>query len=95
LSDFKNLSAVICTCRIDAHPHCAYFFGVSTAAEIKAAIDQLSPQERCKLEALLHPWADDDWNRQMAADAEPGGKLYRLMEQAEAEAKAAKLRNFP
>jgi hypothetical protein len=34
----------------------------------------------------LHEWTDDDWDRQMAADAEPGGKLHRLMEQAEAEA---------
>jgi hypothetical protein len=53
---------------------------MSTVAEIKAAIDQLSPQERCELEALLHPWVDDDWDRQMAEDAGPGGKLHRLME---------------
>jgi hypothetical protein len=31
----------------------------------------------------------------MAADAKPGGKLYRLMEKAETEAKAGKLRDFP
>jgi hypothetical protein len=42
---------------------------MSTVAEIKAAIDLLSPQERCELEALLHPWTDDDWDRQMANDA--------------------------
>jgi hypothetical protein len=29
---------------------------MSTIAEIKAAIDLLSPQERCQLEAMLHPW---------------------------------------
>jgi len=28
---------------------------MSTVAEIKAAIGQLSPQEHCELEALLHP----------------------------------------
>ena len=65
---------------------------MSTVAEIKAAIDQLSPQERCELEALLHPFEDDDdWDRQMAEDAKPGGKLHRLMEQSEAEAKAGRL----
>ena len=68
---------------------------MSTVAEIKAAIDQLSPQERCELEALLHPWPDDDWDRQMAADAEPGGKLYRLMEASEKNAKAGKLVDLP
>jgi len=68
---------------------------MSTVAEIKAAIDQLSPQERCELEALLHPWADDDWDRQMAADAEPGGKLYRLMEASRKNAKYGKLIDFP
>jgi hypothetical protein len=52
---------------------------MSTVAEIKAAIDQLSTQERCELEALLHPWAEEDWDRQMAADAEPGGKLHEMM----------------
>ena len=64
---------------------------MSTVAEIKAAIDQLSPQERCELEALLHPFEDDDWDRQMAEDAKPGGKLHRLMEQAEVEAKTGRL----
>ena len=53
---------------------------MSTVAEIKAAIDLLSPQERCELEALLHPQVDDDWDQQMAADAEQGGKWYQLKE---------------
>ena len=68
---------------------------MSTVAEIKAAIDRLSPQERCELEALLHPWPDDDWDRQMAEDAKPGGKLYRLMETSEKNAKAGKLVDLP
>ena len=52
---------------------------MSTVAEIKRAIEKLSPQERCELEALLHPWPDDDWDRQMQADAEPGGTLNGMM----------------
>jgi hypothetical protein len=55
------------------------------------AIKELSLQERCELEALLHPFDDDDWDRQMKRDAKPGGKLHRLMLQSEAEAKAGKL----
>ena len=68
---------------------------MSTVAEIKAAIDQLSPQERCELDALLHPWPDDDWDCQMREDAKPGGKLHRLMEASKENAKAGKLVDFP
>jgi hypothetical protein len=66
-----------------------------TLAEIKAAIDKLTLEERCELEALLHPFEDDSWDRQMKRDAEPGGKLYRLMEASEKEAKAGKLIDLP
>jgi hypothetical protein len=68
---------------------------MSTVAEIKAAIDQLSPQERCELEALLHPWAEDDWDRQMTADAEPGGKLHGIMSSSRKNAQVGKLMDFP
>jgi hypothetical protein len=68
---------------------------VSTVAEIKAAIDKLSPQERCELEALLHPWEDDDWDRQMRADAEPGGKLHKMMLASLENAKSGKLSDWP
>jgi hypothetical protein len=68
---------------------------MSTVAEIKAAIDQLSPQERCELEALLHPWAEDDWDRRMAADAETGGKLHDMMSASHKNAQAGKLMDFP
>jgi hypothetical protein len=56
---------------------------MSTVAEIWSAIQGLSLQERCELEALLHPFADDDWDRQMKRDAQPGGKLHKLMEESE------------
>jgi hypothetical protein len=68
---------------------------MSTVAEIKRAIDQLSPQERCELEALLHPWQDDPWDRQMQADAEPGGKLHDLMSASRKDGAAGKLKDFP
>jgi len=68
---------------------------LSTLAEIKRAIEKLSPQERCELEALLHPWPDDDWDRQMQADAEPGGKLHEMMSASHKNARAGKLMDFP
>ncbi|MDB6021627.1 MAG: hypothetical protein JWQ04_1484 [Pedosphaera sp.] len=68
---------------------------MSTVAEIKAAIDQLSPQERCELEALLHPWPDDEWDRQMRVDAEPGGKLHKLMSSSRRNDEDGKLSDWP
>jgi hypothetical protein len=68
---------------------------MSTVAEIKAAIDQLPPQERCELEALLHPWVEDDWDREMASDAEPGGKLHEMMSASRKGVRLGKLMDFP
>lgn len=68
---------------------------MSTVAEIKSAIDKLSPQERCELEALLHPWADDEWDRQMQADTEPGGKLHEMMLASRKNTQAGELKDFP
>jgi hypothetical protein len=45
---------------------------VSTVAEIREAIARLSPQEYCELMAELFPHADDEWDKQMKADAEAG-----------------------
>jgi hypothetical protein len=63
---------------------------MSTVAEIKAAIPSLTLEEREEIARYLHDF-DDDWDRQMAEDAKPGGKLHRLMLQSESEAKAGKL----
>jgi hypothetical protein len=68
---------------------------MSTVAEIKRAIEKLSPQEHCELEALLHPWPDDDWDRQMQADAEPGGKLHEMMSASRKNAQAGTFMDFP
>jgi hypothetical protein len=63
--------------------------------EIKSVIGQLSPRERAELNAWLQDWPDDDWDRQMAADAKNGGKLAKLKREAEADARAGRLRGFP
>ena len=45
---------------------------MSTVAEIKEAIAKLSPREYCELMAELHPFPDDEWDKQMKADAAAG-----------------------
>ena len=67
---------------------------MSRVQEIKAAIEQLTPEERCELAALLNP-VEDDWDRQMKKDAEPGKKLHRIMEAANKEYEQGKSLPFP
>ena len=45
---------------------------MSTVQEIKSAIEQLPLEERAALSADLCGWSDDDWDRQMNADAAAG-----------------------
>jgi hypothetical protein len=68
---------------------------MSRVEEIKAAIEQLSPEERCELAALLNPVEDDDWDRQLKKDADPGTKLHQLMEAANKEYEQGKSLPFP
>jgi hypothetical protein len=51
---------------------------MSTVAEIKAAIDQLSPHERDELESLLHP----DWDLPLPQNETPPGVREKLEEAA-------------
>ena len=67
---------------------------MSTVAEIKAAIDKLSLQERCELETLLHPFEDDDWDRQMKRDA-AAGKLDKLLSTVDDDFAHGKLPDLP
>jgi hypothetical protein len=70
----------------------------TSGKQAKAAVDLtfLRPTgERCEREALLHPHVEDNWDRQMADDAEPGGKLHEMMSASRKNAQAGKLLDFP
>jgi hypothetical protein len=60
---------------------------MTSLLEIKAAIDRLSPREYCELMAMLHPSADDGWDRQIAADL-AAGRLDGLIAEARADSEA-------
>ena len=45
---------------------------MSTVAEIREAIEKLSLEERAALMSELMGFEDDDWDRQMKADAAAG-----------------------
>ena len=64
---------------------------MSTVTEIKEAIDRLTPKEYCELMSVLHPFEDDDWDRQMKADA-AAGRFAAMNEKAEEEYAAGRTR---
>ena len=67
---------------------------MSTVEEIKSAIEQLTLEQRAELARWLHGWEDDDWDRQMTADAK-AGRFDKLIAEAKADAKAGRTRNLP
>jgi hypothetical protein len=64
---------------------------MTTVAEIREAIQKLSLEERCELMAELMGWEDDDWDRQMKADA-AAGKFDEMNRQAEKDLHAGRTR---
>jgi len=81
--------------RIDASSLGLWTHCMTKVEEIRRAIGQLTPRERAELNALLQNWVEDDWDKQMAADTAPGGKLDKLRRQAEVEARAGRLHERP
>lgn len=53
--------------------------------EIMSAIEELSPKERCELNAWLQNWPSDEWDLQMEADASAGKFDLLVREANEAE----------
>jgi hypothetical protein len=67
---------------------------VSTIAEIQEAIVHLSEAEREELRLWLDAYEEDDWDRQITADA-ASGKLDFLHEQAQAAKRAGRRELLP
>lgn len=59
------------------------FFGMSTVAEIIAAIPSLTLEERAEVARHLNDWQDDVWDEQMKRDA-AAGKFESLNREADA-----------
>ena len=68
---------------------------MTTIAEIENAIDGLPREEFFKLMERLRTKQNELWDRQMEKDAQPGGALDRLAEEALAEYRAGKTRPLP
>ena len=67
---------------------------MSTVEAIKAAISDLSLEERAELARWFHGWKDDAWDRQIARDAATG-RLNKVLAAVDRDIKAGRLRDMP
>ena len=67
---------------------------MTTVAEIKAAINQLSLSERAEVARFVHGWTDDAWDEQMKRDLD-AGKLDALLKQVQEDIAAGRLMDGP
>ncbi len=66
------------------------FRKMNTVEEIERAIQSLPQQQAWRIANWLNAYLDDDWDREMKRDAQPGGKLDRYIAKIKEEVKAGK-----
>ena len=64
-------------------------------AEIKDAVDALSPPELAELAAFIRDREDTAWDRQIDTDFAEGGRLRPLLDEVRAEIRAGRLEDLP
>ena len=64
-------------------------------AEIKEAVDTLSPGELAELASFICQREDAAWDRQIDADFAEGGRLRPLWEEVREDVRAGKLDDLP
>ena len=65
-----------------------------SVAEIKAAIPNLTLEERAEVARALHGWLDDAWDEQMKRDL-ASGKLNKLLDEIDADIAKGNLSDLP
>jgi hypothetical protein len=64
-------------------------------AEIKSAVDSLSPEELAELAVFIRERDTAIWDRQIDADFAEGGRLREMADEVRADARTGKLRDLP
>jgi hypothetical protein len=64
-------------------------------AEIKTAVDALSPEELAELAAFIRERDQAAWDRQIDADFAEGGRLQSVVNEVDADIRAGRLRDMP
>ena len=64
-------------------------------AEIKSAVDSLSPEELAELAAFIRERDNAIWDRQIDADFAEGGRLREIVDEVRADARTGRLQDLP
>jgi hypothetical protein len=64
-------------------------------AEIKTAVDALSPEELAELAAFIRERDQAAWDGQIDADFAEGGRLQSVVNEVDADIRAGRLRDMP
>jgi hypothetical protein len=64
-----------------------------TVQELEKAVAKLSPEELAEFRDWFHAFEEDEWDRQIARDAE-AGKLDKFAEEAIADYKAGRVKEL-
>lgn len=64
-------------------------------AEIKNAVDSLSPEELADLAAFIRERDNTAWDRQIDADFAEGGRLEGVAEEVRTDIRAGRLQDLP
>ena len=62
--------------------------------ELKDEVLKLSLEERLGLARVLHGWEDDEWDKEMMADAK-AGRFDEMFNRARADLDAGRARDLP
>ena len=65
-----------------------------TVEEIKAAIPQLTLEQRAEVARCLHGWEEDDWDKQLKQDL-AAGKLDKLVKKVDEDIARGNLSDLP
>ena len=71
-----------------------YFLNMSLA-EIKTAVDQLSPKELAELAAFIRERDSAAWDREIDEDFSETGRLRRVLDEVRGDARAGRLEELP
>lgn len=64
-------------------------------AEIKDAVDTLTPEELAELAAFIRTRDNATWDQQIDADFAAGGRLREVADEVRADIRAGKLHDLP
>ncbi len=80
--------------RLHAPRESIIFLNISLA-EIKTAVDQLSPKELAELAAFIRERDSAAWDREIDEDFSETGRLRRVLDEVRDDARAGRLEELP